>query len=60
MLRISGTQEKMLMGDHLKHVEDVWDPGPGIVGRVHQEADDLKVPDEAHAQEKPECSVNFY
>ncbi len=21
--------------DHLEHVEDVWDPGPGIVGRVH-------------------------
>jgi hypothetical protein len=43
----------------LKHVEDVWDPGPGIVGRVHQEADDLEVPDEAHAQEKSEIFSYF-
>jgi hypothetical protein len=37
--------------EYLKHVEYVRDPGPGVVGRVHEKADDLKIPDEAHAQE---------
>jgi hypothetical protein len=37
--------------DYLKHVEYVRDPGPGVVGRVHEKADDLKIPDKAHAQE---------
>ena len=50
MSSISGTQDKV----YLEHIEYVRYPGPRVVGRVRQEADDLKVPDKAHAQEQSE------
>ena len=56
MSSISGTQDQV----YLEHIEYVRYPGPRVVGRVRQEADDLKVPDKAHAQEQSEYRQKKY
>ena len=56
MSSISGTQDQV----YLEHIEYVRYPGPRVVGRVSQEADDLKVPDKAHAQEQSEYRQKKY
>ena len=45
---------------HLKHVEDVREVCPPLGGSfsVEREGQDLKIPDDPHAQEQPEVEEN--